>query len=147
VSRDPARDIARDIAHDIALRFVHPDLDPGSPGLHVSPAHGRLETVVGEAAVRQALLLLLSTRPGERVMRPDYGCDLHQLAFATNDETTAALVIHHVRQAILRWEPRIEILNLDATPDPENGLLTVTLEYRVRLTQGTDRLAFSLSLS
>jgi phage baseplate assembly protein W len=142
-----SQDLARDPARDIALRFVHPDLDPGMPGLRVSPARGTLETVDGDTAVRQALLLLLSTRPGERVMRPDYGCDLHQLAFAVNDETTAALVIHHVRQAVLRWEPRVEILNLDATPDPDNGLLTIILEYRVRLTQGTDRLAFSLSLS
>ena len=67
-----------------------------------------------EASVRQAILLLLSTRPGERVMRPTYGCDLHRLVFSPNDDTTAGLAIHYVRQALERWEPRIEVIRLDA---------------------------------
>ena len=134
------------MSDDRALRFTHPDLDPGAPGLHLTRGQGKIETVDGAASVRQAILLLLSTWPGERVMRPDYGCHLHRLAFAPNDETTAALAIHYVRQALARWEPRADVLELDATPDPELGLLTIQLVYQVRLTQQTDRITFDVQL-
>jgi hypothetical protein len=99
-------------------------------------------------SVRQAILLLLSTIPGERVMRPDYGCQLHRLVFSPNDETTAGLAIHYVRQALDRWEPRIDVLRLDAernTEDPEQ--LIISLEYRVRATQQTDATTFSFNLA
>jgi phage baseplate assembly protein W len=134
------------VSQDRALCFVHPDQDAGTPGLQLAPGSLKLATVGGGRAVRQAILLLLSTRPGERVMRPDYGCDLHRLAFAPNDETTAALAIHYVRQALARWEPRADVLDLDATPDPERGLLTIRLAYQVRLTQQRDEIAFDLRL-
>ena len=86
-------------------------------GLVLSPA-GRLAEVSGHDAVRQAIILLLTTIPGERVMRPSYGCPLHRLMFAPNDATTAGLAIHYVPQSIKRWEPRIEIVRLDAGVDP-----------------------------
>src|SRR5262245_66442213 len=78
-----------------AFQFVHPDFDvvEGHPGLQSSPT-GALATVEDEASVRQSILLLLSTAPGERVMRPDYGCDLRRLLFEPNDDTTAGLAIH-----------------------------------------------------
>jgi len=104
--------------------------------------------VDGLDSVRQAILLLLSTIPGERVMRPDYGCHLHRLVFSPNDETTAGLAIHYVRQALDLWEPRIDVLRLDAernAEDPEQ--LTISLEYRVRATQQTDITTFSFNLS
>jgi phage baseplate assembly protein W len=129
-----------------ALRFVHPDLDPGAPGLRLAPGRKQIETVGGDAGVRQAILLLLSTRPGERVMRPDYGCELHRLVYAPNDETTAALAIHYVGQALARWEPRVDVVELDATPDPDRGLLTIRLVYRVRLTRQSGRIAFDVHL-
>jgi len=99
-------------------------------------------------SVRQAILLLLSTIPGERVMRPDYGCLLHRLVFSPNDETTAGLAIHYVRQALDRWEPRIDILRLDAERSPEDAeQLIISLEYRVRATQQTDATTFSFNLA
>jgi phage baseplate assembly protein W len=99
-------------------------------------------------SVRQAVLLLLSTIPGERVMRPEYGCQLHRLVFSPNDETTAGLAIHYVRQALDLWEPRIEILHLDAERNAENPeQLTISLEYQVRATQQTDITTFSINLS
>jgi uncharacterized protein len=133
-----------------AWRFLHPDLDvleSGPPGLRLSPTGG-IALVQEEAAVRQALLLLLSTVPGERVMRPDYGCELHRLAFAPNDDTTAGLAIHYVRRALERWEPRIDILHLDANRSVDSPhRLDVSLEYRVRATQRTDRLRFGVELA
>lgn len=128
-----------------AVAFVHPDFDAaiGAPGLRLTSA-GRLATVGDAASVRQALLLLISTRPGERVNRPDYGCHLFRLAFAPADDTTAGLAIHYVARAIDRWERRITVLSLDAArASDEPSLLEVRLHYRVRATQQDDELAIT----
>lgn len=132
-----------------AWRFVHPDLDvaEGLAGLALSPTGG-IQMVEEHASVRQAILLLLTTRPGERVMRPDYGCYLHRLMFQLNDDTTAGLAIHYVRRALERWEPRIDILRLDAERSPgDPGRLDISLDYRVRSTQQSDRLVLPLHLA
>ncbi len=101
-----------------------------------------------EASVRQAILLLLSTSPGERVMRPEYGCELRKLIFSPNDDTTAGLAIHYVRRALELWEPRIEIVHLDAGRSEEDPTrLTVSLEYRVRATQSLQDASFSVNLA
>ena len=98
--------------------------------------------------MRQAVLLLLSTVPGERVMRPEYGCELHRLVFAPNDDTTAGLAIHYVRRALARWEPRIDVLLVDAQRGADDAArLDISLEYRVRATQRTGRLSLGLDLS
>lgn len=132
-----------------AWRFLYPGLDAPDEfaGLLLSP-RGGIEMVDGDASVRQAILLLISTVPGERVMRPEYGCLLHRLVFAPNDATTAGLAIYYVRRALEQWEPRIDILSLDATRNewaPER--LDVTLEYRVRASRRVDTLSVSLDLS
>ncbi|PXA83616.1 hypothetical protein DMC47_43005 [Nostoc sp. 3335mG] len=115
-------------------------------GLAVSPSGG-MEMAEGADAIRQAIMLLLTTTPGERVMRPDYGCPLQRLVFSPNDATTAGLAIHYVRKAITRWERRIEILRLDAGADPiDPAMLTITLDYRTRATGEEQALDFALSL-
>lgn len=115
-------------------------------GLSLTP-RGGLETISDRASVRQALLLLLLTRPGERVLRPTYGCELHKLLFWPNDDTTAGLAIHYVRQAIERWEPRVDRVRVDARRNPEaDSRLDITLEYRVRSTGDEDRLSVQLDL-
>ncbi|HEX9981627.1 MAG TPA: GPW/gp25 family protein [Thermoanaerobaculia bacterium] len=129
-----------------AWRFAHPDLDRGDAGLHVSPTGG-VEMVEDADALRQAVMLLLSTRPGERVMRPDYGCHLDRILFWPNDNTTAGLAIHYVRQAIERWEPRVQIVRLDAVRnEADPSRLEVHLEYRSRATQRGDELRISMAL-
>lgn len=129
------------------FRFSHPDLDEPPGGLRLGPT-GAPEMVEGTLAVRQAVLLLLSTTPGERVMRPGYGCDLHRLLFSPLDDTTAGLAIHYVRQALERWEPRIALLSVDANRDEGRpGCLEVSVEYRVRSTQQRDHLVLPLVLS
>jgi uncharacterized protein len=130
-------------------QFLHPDLSAheGAPGLNITPT-GRIAMVEEEASVRQAILLLLSISPGERVMRPAYGCELRKLIFSPNDDTSAGLAIHYVRQALERWERRIEIVQLDAARSNEDpARLNVYLEYRVRATQTLQDLSFSLSLA
>ena len=132
-----------------AWRFVHPDFDiaEAQTGI-VNTATGGIAMVEEAASVRQSILLLLSTRTGERIMRPDYGTELHRLVFSPNDSTTAGLAIHYVRRAVVRWERRIEILHLDATRNPEaDSHLDLVLDYRVRSTQRTEQLSFSLNLA
>lgn len=115
-------------------------------GLSLTPSGG-LATVSDRAGVRQALLLLLLTRPGERVLRPTYGCELHKLLFWPNDDTTAGLAIHYVRQAIERWEPRVDRVRVDAVRNPEtDSRLDIPLAYRVRSTGDEDRLSVQLDL-
>lgn len=129
-----------------AWRFGHPDLDDDLTGLSIGP-HGRIELVRDAEAIRQALMLLLSTRPGERVMRPDFGCDLWRLVFAPNDDTTAGLAIHDVRRAVERFEPRVVILGIDAGPAADApDRLEVTLDYRPKLGGPADRLVVAVPL-
>jgi len=119
-------------------------------GMQTGPmpsAAGGLQLVQGDAAIRQSIMLLLTTIPGERVMRPDYGCPLHRLIFWPNDATTAGLAIHYVRQAIRRFEPRVQITRLDAGAHRDDPtLLLITLEYRVRETGTADTIEASLTL-
>ena len=151
-----------------AFRFVHPDLTRGaesrSAGLQVD-RRGRIAMAEDDEAIRQSLLILLSTSPGERVMRPEYGCELRRLVFAPNDDTTAGLAIHYVRRAVERWEPRIEIEALDAGRHEErveigemrpsaggdeadaSERLIITLDYRVRATRRQGRVVQSVDLT
>jgi hypothetical protein len=144
-------------------RFLVPPYVPGKEegpvGLVLDPT-GRIDTVVDDEAIRQSLMLLISTRPGERVMRPEYGCDLGRLVFSPIDDTTAGLAIHFVRQAVERWEPRVEVLRVDAgrvdaggelDETPQHDLdaetrIEIVLVYRVRATLHTDSIVVGLDL-
>lgn len=132
------------------VRFLIPGFDrlpTDSEGGMTLEHHGALATVADRAAVRQALLLLFSTRPGERVMRPRYGCDLFKLVFWPNDDTTAGLAMHYVREAVTRWEPRVDNVRVNAARNPEDpARLDIELDYRVRSTGEEDRLAVQVDL-
>lgn len=124
-------------------RFDAPD---DRVGLMVDP-HGAIDTVVDDEAIRQSLLLLISTRPGERVMRPDYGCNLSQLVFAPNDDTTAGLAIHFVKQAVARWERRVDVVRVDTSRDDDDPTrLEITLVYRVRASQRPGEITTQVAL-
>lgn len=131
-----------------AWRFTHPDFDVPIHGQGIGVSRtGSIDMVSEAASVRQALLLLMTTIPGERVMRPDYGCELYRLVFAPNDATTHGLAIHYVRRAIERWEPRVDVLDVDAyanTKAPHR--MDVWLSYRVRRTLTQDALTLAVML-
>jgi uncharacterized protein len=132
-----------------AWQFLHPDIDANEEfsGLQFN-SRGGVAMVQEDASIRQAIFLLLSTVPGERVMLPEYGCNIHRLIFSPNDDTTAGLAIYYVRRALERWEPRIDILLLDAQRNGENlEQLDVILEYRVKATQHVESLTFGLNLA
>jgi phage baseplate assembly protein W len=130
-----------------AFRFIGAGFDSAVTGGLFLTSAGGVAMTDGDETVRQALFLLLSTTPGERVMRPGYGSRLHRLIFAPNDETTAGLAIHYVRQAITRWEPRAEIINLDAHADPDAPWrLLIRLDYRVKASLTLATMNFSVDL-
>jgi len=133
---------------DRAFRFWHPDLDAeAEAGMPLSFV-GAPAMVSGDGAIRQSLLMLISTSPGERVMRPEYGCNLRRVLFNPNDDTTAGLALHYVRQAVTRWEPRVQLLTLAATRDEAHpSRLVIVLEYRVRSTLRTDALTIPIDLA
>ena len=86
-----------------------------------------------EDHVRQSILLIMRTAKGERVMRPDFGADLDKLAFEPLGPATIARVQHQVREALVRFEPRIDVLNVTAAVHPtEVAGLLIHVDYRVR---------------
>ena len=70
-----------------------------------------------EQDIEEAIRIILGTAKGERVMRPDFGCGIHDLIFSPNNTATAGLVNYYVQDALRKWEPRIEVIEIDAVPD------------------------------
>jgi phage baseplate assembly protein W len=100
-----------------------------------------------EDHVRQSILLILETDKGERVMRPDFGAGIRQLVFSPMTAATAALVQHQVTDALVRYEPRIEVLSVDVSVDPrQQGVLLANIQYRVRRTDTTFNLVYPFYL-
>lgn len=94
---------------------------------------GALELSEGEQSIRESILLILRTRPGERVMRPDFGCGLSELLFAENNSTTASLMQTTVEEALLEFEPRIDLQEVRVNPDAfEENRLNIEIDYIIR---------------
>jgi phage baseplate assembly protein W len=110
--------------------------------------HARLAMASDDLNVRQSIEIILATSKGERAMRPDFGCDLNRLLFGPNTATTQALAAFEVTQALKSWEPRIELLDVDAQPGGDDGgLLLINVEYRVRSTDNRFNLVFPFYLN
>lgn len=113
----------------------------------VRPDGEGIATAAYEAGIRDSLWLVLGTARGERVMRPDFGCGIHDLVFAATTTTTLGRVVREVRDALVRWEPRVEVLEVDAAPDPaEPSRLLVRVDYRVRTTNNQFNLVYPFYL-
>ena len=100
-----------------------------------------------ERDIDEAIRIILSTAKGERHMRPQFGCGIHELVFAPNNATTAGLVESYVEEAIGWWEPRVEVLEVSVdTDDDERNLLIITIHYRVRATNDERNLVYPFYL-
>ncbi|MFD4669924.1 GPW/gp25 family protein [Lentzea sp. NPDC058450] len=97
---------------------------------------GGVAEVAGADVLDQSIRIILGTTPGERVMRPDFGCDLASLAFAPNNAATANLARLYVESALTRWEPRIELGAVDVANDLDRDALVVTVHYQARESAG-----------
>lgn len=104
---------------------------------------GGLALAHGEEDIEQAIALILSTTPGERPMRPEFGCDLHDLVFDTIDAAMVGKMEMAIRMALDRWEPRIEIVEIDFDlSQTGHGKLVVTITYSVRATNNRRNLVY-----
>ncbi|GAA1976257.1 GPW/gp25 family protein [Kitasatospora viridis] len=110
--------------------------------LRISPSGG-IALVSREREIEEAIQLVLCTAPGERPMRPEFGCAIHDLVFAPVDEATAGRIQYEVRTCLDRWEPRIEVREVSVTADPdEEGVLLIDVRYSIRGTNNPRSLVF-----
>jgi phage baseplate assembly protein W len=115
--------------------------------VRMTPAGG-LAYSSGEQSVEEAIWILLGTARGERQMLPRFGCGIHDLVFAPNNPATIGNVAHLVKDALNEWEPRIDVLAVDVTPDAgaENTLL-IRVNYRIRSNNSFGNLVYPFYLS
>ena len=114
--------------------------------LRIGP-QGGLAMTSERCELDQAIQIILSTSPGERVMRPTFGCRIHELVFAPNNSHTAAQAQSYVEEALGMWEPRIEVTQVDIRADPENwSRLLVDVQYRVKATHDERSLVYPFYL-
>lgn len=96
-------------------------------------ASGALATVGDDQELREAMRLILGTAKGERPMRPEFGCGIHDLIFAPANSTTAGLAADEVRRSLSRWEPRVDVEDVTISYDEQNtALMYVGITYTVK---------------
>jgi phage baseplate assembly protein W len=109
---------------------------------------GRLRYLGGDEKIRQSIWLILSTAPGERLMLPGFGCGIHDLVFEANTASVRRLVEERIREALLAWEPRIDVLAVRAEAPPEQrNYLLIWIDYRVRANNALYNLVYPLYLT
>jgi len=97
----------------------------------------------GEQDIKESLEILLSTQLGERIMLPDYGCDLSELLYAPIDLTLKTFVIDRIRTAILYHEPRIDVNKISIDPNNElEGELLIEIDYTIRTTNSRRNIVY-----
>jgi phage baseplate assembly protein W len=109
----------------------------------VSVERGRIAMARRERDIEEAMGIILLTSKGQRPMRPEFGCKIHDLLFAPNDATTAGLAAYYVEDALNMWEPRIRVVRVRAAPDTANdGKLLINIEYEIKATYDRRTLVF-----
>lgn len=109
----------------------------------VDPGTGAIATAEYEDDIRQAIRIILETAPGERVMRPDFGCGIHEMVFGAIDSTAMERIRSVIGSALRRYEARIEVLGVSIDEDvPPQGVLLIGVEYQVRRTNQVGNLVF-----
>lgn len=108
---------------------------------------GRIAMSQYEEDIKESIWIIIGTAKGERVMRPDFGCGIHDLVFAPINTATVTLIENSVREALTLWEPRIELISVEASTKKANeGELPVSIDYRVRTTNNRVNLVYPFYL-
>jgi len=111
--------------------------------VELDPRTGLVASVAYEEDIRQSIRIILETAPGERVMRPNFGCGIHDLVFSVVDSTAIQQIRSTVEEALRRCEARIDVLDVTVEEAAtREGKLLVQVEYRVRRTNQTGNLVF-----
>ena len=110
--------------------------------LQVTPG-GKIAQAHSEQRIEESIYLILSTAKGERAMLPEFGCGIHELVFAPNNSTTLSVVTHMVREALVAFEARIDLIDVKAETAPEQpNLLLIRVSYQVRGTNAMGNLVY-----
>jgi len=107
---------------------------------------GALAVAEYEESVRQSIWVVLGTAKGERVMRPDFGCGIYEMVFGVNSSTAASEAAEEVRDALVSFEPRIDVLNVEVSPGGDGEVLYVSIDYQVRATNTVFNLVYPFYL-
>lgn len=108
---------------------------------------GKIEMSQYEADIKEAIWIILSTSRGERVMRPDFGCGIHDFVFASINTTTTGMIETSIREALTLWEPRVELIGVDVSTDrADEGKLLISIDYMVRSTNNEFNLVYPFYL-
>lgn len=105
-------------------------------------ATGGIALVSGEEELGESIRLILGTAFGDRPMRPEFGCAIHDIVFSPADASTAGLIAYEVGASLVRWEPRIEVRDVEVTIDPDAGVAYVDVEYTTTNTNDPRNLVF-----
>ena len=103
-------------------------------------ANGSVAFSEYEENIRQNITIIIGTRLGERQMLPEFGCQIHELLFAPSNQSTSYLAAEYVKIALTRWEPRIEVLQVDSSFDP-SGAIKVQIGYQITSTGAVEHLS------
>ncbi|MEI6067226.1 MAG: GPW/gp25 family protein [Methylococcaceae bacterium] len=115
--------------------------------LQVTPG-GKIAQARYEQRIEEAIYLILSTAKGERLMLPDFGCGIHDLVFAPNNAGTEAMVVQTVRTALVAYEPRIDVLDINVETPPEQlNLLLIRISYQIRANNALGNLVYPYYIS
>ncbi|MES3518350.1 MAG: GPW/gp25 family protein [Natronomonas sp.] len=109
---------------------------------------GDIETSDAEADIRESIKIILGTAKGERVMRPEFGCDIHDHVYSAASPATLNLVESSVREALVRWEPRIDIEDVNArTASDDPNRILIEIEYYVRTTNSLSNMVYPFHIT
>ncbi len=114
--------------------------------VEVDETNGAIKVAWYEESVRQAIWIILGTAKGERVRRPEFGCGIYDLVFEINSASTAARIAQEVRQALLSFEPRIDVLEIDVERGGDGEALLISIDYQVRATNNVFNLVYPFYL-
>lgn len=130
---------AQTMKHDLIGRGISFPLKIGS--------QGRMILTNDNNELQQSITIILMTPIGQRVMRPTFGCRVHELLFAPNNADTLSSAQKYVEDALAMWEPRIEVSSVDASPDPDNyGCLLIEIKYSPKATNDERSLVYPFYL-
>ncbi len=110
-------------------------------------AKGNVALTEFEQNIEEAIQIIIGTAPGERIMRPEFGCRIHDFVFYPNNSATASLVSFYVREALQKWEPRVDSIEVAAYPDVEmENVMRIDVNYRIRRTNSPRNLVYPFFL-
>jgi phage baseplate assembly protein W len=112
-------------------------------------ATGGIRLSSDQTEIEEAIAIIIGTSPGERRMRPAFGCRIHELVFASNNAETLGLARRFVLEALGMWEPRIEVESINVSADAaeaERGRLIIELTYSIRGTKDLRSLVYPFYL-